>query len=259
MISGMFSFFLRIGIWHEKGEEIPTLTQLGLKLFYCICYMLYPISFLIGAITKETLDESAFLLEGFMVVTVLTVKIFMLVWKQKQIMQLLHGICVFSMRHDEESAFFNDKMEKFIKFVVAFSNSTIVAAVGVLIFPFIGKRKTFIVDLAFPLDWKTSEIGFWTAYIFYVTEMILTCLAINFSVIIWYLFLNCSLRYKILGAEIRNMGRIPPGGKKKLSEKQQHAIFYQDLVDSIESHLYLRKCVHVCGLLLILLFIFIVL
>ncbi|XP_037039737.1 putative odorant receptor 71a [Bradysia coprophila] len=238
VIDQMISFFRRIGIWH--GEDMPKMGQLRLKSFYSIYYLFFFISFSVGAIKKETVDESIFLAEVAVIVSVMTTKIWMLLWKQKQIMALLNRICVFSIRNDEEFAYFNDKVDRFVKFVIVFACATIVGSLGNAIFPFIGKEKKLIVDIAFPLDWKNSEIAFWMAYIFFVSENILSILAITLSVVIWYLLLHCSLRYKILGMEIRNMGRITSGGNGKMSVKKQKSLFYEDLVAAIKFHLHLR-------------------
>ncbi|XP_037039743.1 putative odorant receptor 71a [Bradysia coprophila] len=238
VIDQMTSFFHRIGIWH--GEDKPTVGQIRLKSFYCIHYLFFITSTSIGAITKETVDESIFLAEVSIALTVLTIKIWMLIWKQKQIMRLLDRICVFSIRNNEEFEFFTDKVEKFIKFVNVFMCATIVGSLGNSAFPFIGNERTIIVDFAFPMDWKNSEIGFWMAYIFFVFENILTFLPFSFSVIIWYLLLHCSLRYKILLTEMRNMGRITGGDKVKISEQEQKTIYHKDFAAAIEAHNHLR-------------------
>nr|QGW45400.1 odorant receptor 27 [Bradysia odoriphaga] len=219
---------------------MPTIGQLRLKSFYTIYHMFTFVSFSVGAIKSKTVDEGVFLAEVAIIVSVMTTKLWMLLWKQKQITRLLNRICVFSIRDDEQFTFFNDKVEKFVKFVMVFACATIVGSLGNTIFPFIGNNKKFVVDLAFPLDWKNSEIGFWMTYIFFVSENVLSFLAMTFSVIIWYLLLHCSLRYKILGTEMRNMGRITTGCKVKMSVKKQQAIFQKDLVAAIEHHLHLR-------------------
>ncbi|XP_037039745.1 odorant receptor 22a-like [Bradysia coprophila] len=241
VIDQLIFFCRRIGLWH--GEDIPTATQLGLKAFCCIYYCLLPISFGIGSITGETVDESIFLAELSILTTVLTVKIWMFLWNQKSITRLLNRICVFSIQNDEDFVFFNGKVEKFIKFVNVFACGTIVATLGCSIFPFIGKKKAFVMDFAFPLDSRNSEIGFWMAYSFFTSENVLTFLPLTFSVLIWYLLLQCSLRYKILGMEIRNLGRITGVGKVKMLEKEQQTIFNRDLVASIKAHLHLRELI----------------
>nr|QGW45415.1 odorant receptor 42 [Bradysia odoriphaga] len=241
VIDQTISIFRRMGFWH--GEDRPTASQLGLKLFYCIYYTLFPISFAVGIITNEIADEKIFLAEAGIIVVVLTVKIWMLLWKQQQIMGMLNRLCVFLIRSDEAFAFFNERVETFIKFVIAFACATIVGSCVNSIFPFIGNTRSLLIKIAFPLDYKNSEIGFWMAHIFFTTQNFVTLLGITFSVLIWYLLLHCSLRYEIIRMEIRNMGRITGGAKLKITEKERHTIFHQKLKESIEDHLHLRETI----------------
>ncbi|XP_037040293.1 odorant receptor 43a-like [Bradysia coprophila] len=156
-------------------------------------------------------------------------------------MGLLNRICVFTIRNDEDFAFFNVKVEKFIKFAIVFACATIAGVLGCIVFPFVGNEKSLILDIAFPLDWRNSEIGFWMAYIFFVTGLVLTLPAMAFSVLIWYLLLHCSLRYNVLGSEISNMGRAT--GNVKLLEKERQAIFKRNIVALIDAHLHLRRSI----------------
>ncbi|XP_037049379.1 odorant receptor 30a-like [Bradysia coprophila] len=239
VIDQMISMCRHIGLWHDEDDGL-TFIQFGLKSFYCVYYILFSISFAIGTISSETVDEGIFIAELSTIIVVLTVKIWLFLWKQKKIVRMLDRLCVFSIRNDEEFAFFNDKVEKFNKFVIAYVCGAIIGSLGCSGFPFIGKKKTFVVDFAFPLDYKNSEIGFWTANIFFTTENGLSFVALAFSITTWYLLLHCSLRYKILGMEIRKMGRVTVAGEGKMTETQKQKMFHQDLVTSIEAHLHLR-------------------
>ncbi|XP_037047893.1 odorant receptor 2a-like [Bradysia coprophila] len=241
VIDRTISVFRRMGFWH--GEDRPTASQLGLKSFYFCYYALFPISFAVGIITNETADESIFLAEAGIIVVVLAVKVWMLLWKQQQIMGMLKRLCVFSIRTDEAFTFFNEKVDTFIKFVIVFACATIVGSCVCSTFPFIGNTKSLLMKIAFPLDYKNSEIGFWMAHLFFTTENLVTLLGLTFSVFIWYLLLHCSLRYKILCMEIRNLGGITGGASLKMTEKQRHIIFHQRLLATIEAHQHLREII----------------
>ncbi|XP_037051440.1 odorant receptor 23a-like [Bradysia coprophila] len=235
-IAQMISLFRRMGLWH--GEDRPTVRQLVLKSFYCIYYLSFMISLSMGSYKAESVDETIFLAETALICAVLNIKNWMFLWKQTEIVEFLDRICVFTIRDEEGLAFFNDKVERFINFLKMCVYGTMCATLGCVVVPFLGSKKSLLVNIAFPLDWKNSEIGFWMAYIFIVTEYVIEILAITFSVIIWYLLLHCSIRYRILGMEMKNMGRT--AGKVKMSVNEQQAIFYQDLQASIEGHLHLK-------------------
>ena len=112
VIDQLISYYRRIGIWH--GEDTATVRQFRLKSICCIYYPFLFMSLSIGGITQETLDESIFTVEVSIDVLVVMVKMWILLWKQKEIIRLLNRICVFSIRNDEELAFFNEKVAKFI-------------------------------------------------------------------------------------------------------------------------------------------------
>ncbi|XP_037033346.1 putative odorant receptor 71a [Bradysia coprophila] len=232
----MISLFRRIGLWH--GEDRPTARQLVLKSFYCIYYLSFVISLLVGGFIADTVDESIFFAETSVICGVLNIKFWMFLWKQPEIVVLLDRICVFKIQIEEGFAFFNDTVEKYMKLLKMAVCGTLCTTLGCIVVPFVGSKRTFIVNIAFPLDWKSSEFGFWMAYIFNVTQYIMVFLAMAFSPIIWYLLLHCSLRYTILGIEMKNIGKT--AGNVKMSVKEQQAIFYQDLKVSIGGHLHLK-------------------
>nr|QGW45416.1 odorant receptor 43 [Bradysia odoriphaga] len=240
VINQMVSLFYYIGFWH-RGDE-PTARELRTKYFYCCYYLLFVVSLVAGAFTSENEGETIFLVELSIAAAVLTVKLWCLIWKQKQILYLLNQICIFSFRYEEDVGLFNVKLRKFRKFVISICIMAIIACFEVLVVPLIVSEKTLILEIGFPLDYKNSEIAFWIANSFILTETVLSIIATFFSVIIWYLLLSCSLRYTLLGSEMNKMGQIiSEETKNKISEKQNNTIFDQDLKALIDDHLHLKK------------------
>ncbi|XP_037050097.1 odorant receptor 94a-like [Bradysia coprophila] len=243
VIGLIISSFYLIGVWH-RGDK-PTVKEMRIKLCYCIYYLLFLLSMVVGAVTNERKDEAIFLGEVSMGVVVLCANLWLLIWKQNEILNLLNRICVFSIRSDDEYNVFSDKVRIFIKFVLVFVIGTIVAgflaSVGLTFF---GSEKTLFYKIAFPLDYESSEIALWIATAFVFTEIVLTLISAIFFVIIWYLLLICALRYKVLGSELRNMGRVGSENKNvKMTETQSHIHFYEDLKTAINAHLHLRELV----------------
>lgn len=227
VINRKISWFRLFGFWHPGNE--PTARKWRLKFFYCIYHPLFCLSLGTGAITNENRDKSIFLTEIFIAMSVISVKLWTLVWKQRQIEELLDGICVFSIRDDNDFSVFNKKLEKFMNFTVAFSFSMVFGCfLEAAILPFLGNERTLFFNIAFPFDWRNNEIAFWMANIFIFTQMFIVAHTALFSVIIWYLLLNCALRYEVLGSEVTKMG-------------YQQNSFLQDLSASIGGHLRLRK------------------
>lgn len=96
------------------------------------------------------------------------------------------------------------------------------------------------MNVAFPLDWKNNEIAYWMANAFFFTEITLTILSVLFSVIIRSLLISSSLRYEILGCQIRNMGTTNKMPKKRKTLQVEN-LFLKDLIAAINSHQHTEK------------------
>ena len=206
-IALIISFFYLIGFWH-RGEK-PTVKEIRLKLFYCIYYALFFLSIVVGAIINEEMDQSIFLAELSMGVGVMCLQLWLLIWKQNEILNLLNRVSVFSIQDDDDHDVFTEKVRGFMKFVFVFMTTLTTADFLMsVVYPLVGSERTLFIEIAFPLDYKNSDIAFFIAAVWFFTETFLTMSVIYFSVIIWYVLLICALRYEILGSELKRMGQI---------------------------------------------------
>lgn len=213
----------------------------------------------IGAIKSEDMNRSVFTAGNTLGVFVATVKYWFLISKQYQILDLLNRVCVFSIRSADNCKIFNDKLTGFAFVFVFFVNLTLTASLGSIAATFFGNERSFVAEMAFPLDYRNNEIAFWIAAIFFIGAVFLMIFPHFFSVIIWYLLLVCTLRYEILGNELKNMGRMDKNighekdfirrltktTKEKMTERQTVNEFSKDLKNSVAAHLHLRECVTV--------------
>lgn len=243
-INRLIFVLYRIGFWHYEGSN--TSTEFGMKSFYSVYYSLFTITLALGAVQSENLSEAIFAAQISIAVGVLAVKLWILVWKQRRILEMLSRICVFSIRYEEDFIFFNKKLEKFMSFVTTFLSASVTAVVIELgVFPFIsGSERNLIFNIEFMLfDWRKNEFNYWIAYIFLCTELWFSLIAIVFSVFVWYSMLLCSLRYEVLGREIRKMGSKIGNGKEDIitAGMEKENLFLTDLRKSILDHLHLRR------------------
>lgn len=239
----LIRFFYRIGFWH-KGDT-PTTKERAIKLFYCVYFFLLVISSTIGAISNENVVESVFLAEVSIVSAVLSVKLWCLMWKQNRIQDLLQ-VCVFSVRNDGQAHSINKKLGRFIKFVIALFCAGITASCfGCIVVPLVKSERAIILKFGFPLDWLNSGIAFWIANALFLLSLVIAMIAYLFSATIWYIMLNYSVRYGIVGDELRQMGEVNATGEVKISDKEKQNHFLEDLKASIDIHLQLTKYGHV--------------
>ncbi|XP_037045318.1 odorant receptor 4-like isoform X2 [Bradysia coprophila] len=228
----VISLFYRMGIWH-RGDQ-PTVKEIRIKFFYSGFH----------ALTNDRRDKSIFLADVAIGVAVLSVKLWMLMWNQKNILHLLNRVCVFSIQDDNDYKFFDDKLKGFVQFAFTFIVIvTFDGSLSTLVLSLLGSEKTLYMEIAFPLDYKHNEIAFWIATTFIFTEFLLTIFAFIFTTIIWYFLLICSLRYKLLGNDLKNMGRISENNNKKIREEEVDNNFLKSLITLIGAHLHLKELI----------------
>jgi len=232
-VNQITALFYIIGLWH-RGDE-PTVTETRIKCFYSFFYLLFPISLLGGAIKTDNKDDAIFLIETGIICIVLFVKFLYLIWKQKDILNLLHRIGDYSAADHKEFTSINDKLNIFMKIMNFFYLSALFFAslitFGVPIVSF--ERKLFF-NIAFPFDWKNNETAYWAAVVFLFIEATLTAISLLFSILMWYLMINCSLKYKVLGNQLRNLGVIRTGNGVILEVGTQK-LYQRDLIAGIKS------------------------
>ncbi|XP_037030722.1 odorant receptor 94a-like [Bradysia coprophila] len=244
LITLIMSLYYRISVWHRGN--IPTAKEIRIKLFYWVFYLLFLLSLMVGAITNEKVEKKIFLVEVSIEVATLFVKLSFLIWKQSKICDLAYRVCVFSIQDDDDYATFNNKLKKFAKWSGIFAIATSLGAfLSAVLIPFMGTEKTLFLEIGFFLDWKNSDIVFWIAAFFLFVQSLASVMISSFSVIIWYLLFVCSLRYEVLGSELKNLGQNSGIRAKKL--EKNHVNFLDDLKTSIDTHLYLMGLTNELG------------
>ncbi|XP_037024575.1 odorant receptor 94b-like [Bradysia coprophila] len=240
VISLLISIFFLSGVW-QRGTK-NTVRDIPIKSFSCSYHVLFVLSLLMGAIKNREMEKSIFLALVAIGSAILSIRLWLLIWKQNQILDLLNRICVFSIRNDADFKHFNEKLKGFMTFVLLFFVAvTFVDATAGIVFPLITRGQSLYLEIAFPLDYRNSDIGRLAANFFLFTEIVLSYIATIFSIVIWYLLLICSLRYNMLGSDLRNMGRCNEKRKLKVAEHHMQNNFLNDLRSSIEAQLHLRE------------------
>lgn len=148
----------------------------------------------------------------------------------------------YSIRNGRDAKRINRKLKHFMIFVkVFFSCSVLIAICALLIVPFLGTERKLFFNIGFPLDWQHNNFAYWIAFIFILTEVFLSAISVLFSVMMWYLLLNCGLRFEVLGQDLCNMGMVAEvvdetGNKCMISKAEKENQFSKDLVAAIQTH-----------------------
>lgn len=235
LINSIIETYHRFGFCH-RGDE-ATVKETIIKLFYSIYYIVFIISLMSGGYISEDIDESIFLFEAGIIASVVLAKLFYLIWKKKEVLELLNWICVYSIEDHGQFNLVKGKLKSFRKlltfaiFLLYFTNFCMS-----LIVPFVGNEKKVFVNFGFPMDYTNNVVGFWLAFTFFATEMAVTSFGMMFHALTWYIMFNCSLRYEVLGHRIQTMGviRTEDTNEQEISDIEKQNLFYRDLVATIE-------------------------
>lgn len=229
----IFQYFEWIGLWYRVNDGGVKATCV--KIFYSIFYLLFVVSIFGGAIATDNSDEAIFMLLATIMIIVILTKLLHIIWKKNDIVELMGQMCVHSIEHQSEFDDINTDLNGKMKFIKVFWYvSYFEAIIATTIAPFVTKERELFLNIAFPLDWKNNEIGFWAGFFFIIAEAILTTTAILFSVIESYLMMNCKIKYDVLGNRLRNLGAIPES-QRKISQREKENLYLRDLVAAIES------------------------
>lgn len=198
-----------------------------------------------GAFLTNDIKESLFLCEIGIGTIVVMVKLFYLLWQKEKIFEFLHDSIVNdSILQHSDNVEINKKKQNFMKFADVY---LFMIAIAVILFifsalPIFSIQKKLPLYITFSWNSKHDVIIYWMAYVFATWAILLSSASTVISVIIWYIMLNYSIKYQLLGNQFRNLGSIeatvqlrenPNGGKGNL--------FVQDLIGVVRTHQYLSE------------------
>lgn len=226
--------------------------QRRLKLFYLIYYCLFPISLMAGVVTCDDTHKKIFSVWGIIMSLVLLIKLWIIVWRRDEILELLNGICDYCIDDRETFYAINNKLNNFMKsvtvLVIIFLSGSIFICLGApLVNRIISTERTLFLPIGFPLDWKRNHFAYGMVLLFICTEVTISTLSLLFSVIIWYLLANCGWRYEVLGQQMKKLSEIPVDemeeGEHQVSDDDKDTLYLQNLVEVITLRNDLKGCV----------------
>lgn len=233
----IIALLYRTGFWHRNDEE--TVKERRVKKFYAIYHCLLPVSFLAGIFAPENSpNDKICLTEEAIIGIVLYMKLLCLIWRKQKILEHLTQICEYHIDDRETFMKINNKLNNLMKFVKLLFTCVVCGICMVFVASVVGAERTLFVKIGFPLDWRRSEFGYWTAFIFVLIEGIISAISVLFSVLVWYLMANCCWRYEVLGNQIERLGELrvdESSDELKVSDAQKNVWYQEDLIETIES------------------------
>lgn len=186
-------------------------------------------------------DEYIFLTVAAMINGVIVHRMANIIWKKNEILTFVRELGKHPIEHEGDFIQVNIKLENFIKFAKAFIMMCVIGVTFALFVPVISSEKKLVFNIALPPQWKSNEVAFWMAHLYSVLGCTYSSHSLLLSVIIWYLMINCAIKYEILGNQLRNLGVQ----KKDVSKEDVQKLMLQKLIAAIKIHIKLKR--YNCG------------
>nr|QGW45401.1 odorant receptor 28 [Bradysia odoriphaga] len=218
MLQGILKLFYQLGIW--QSDKLSNFCKVGIKLFY--------ISFVQAAVMAA----------------VMYLKFMYILFKKQEILEFLNDpIVVHSIENREEYDQINKKIAKFMRFVRPYFLAICVTAVLLIVI----KLPIFTTNRGLPFfisfSWNDSEIIYWLTYLVISVLMVLYGIVNFFSALIWYIMLNYSIEYQLLGNKLKNLGAAKnQTQKERISVAETHKCV-ENVIFLIKAHRNLTETV----------------
>ncbi|XP_037033998.1 odorant receptor 94a-like [Bradysia coprophila] len=246
----IMKLFCRMGIWQSDDES--HFRRIGKKLSYTFFSALFPIFFASNAFLCTDRSESILSVLVAIITSVIYVKFLYLLYKKPEILAFLSDqTVVHSIENHEEYDRMNEKIKKFIGFVRPYCVAVFATVPLLLVWklPMFSADKTLPYFISF--SWNDSEIIYWLAYMFLSLQTPLYVIANLFTPLVWYIMLNYSIEYELLGNKFRKlgMGKKTDGTRSKNQKNlivSQRSMFDEDLIVLIKAHRKLAETIERC-------------
>lgn len=240
LIQRIIGFYYTFHIWQSVNES--RLWKFIRVLIFLFCTISYPVALAAGGGQVSTdLGDSIFLLTLAIVVAVLEFKGFYIFFRQDDILNLVNGTCIQSVPNNEHLLHrVNKKLDILSKCCVIFIVLSVALTLFIIILssPLISHKMPF--NIWFPLDYNGNNTAHWIAHCFVLINEFFVLIVSPLSTMTWYIMLNCSIKYDILGYRFQNLG-LTTGSKQLNSNAKNLDMFEFELIECIQMHIQLEK------------------
>lgn len=220
-----------MGIWCRREESGIRAT--ARKTFYLVYFIVFQVYLVTSVFLVDDKNESTFLIEIEIIYLVVMVKAIYLLWKNKEISEFLYY--PMNAHSDEFSIEFRkyfehgNKMETLMKFVHVYMPMVLVADAFVCFSPIFYTKRMLPFFVVYSLNIKYSDALYYVMYAYIMLALIFAFVFNLTSVLIWYITINYSIVYEVLGNQLRKLG---VNGDKN----QERSLYLQNLISAINVH-----------------------
>lgn len=230
-ISRILNVFYVCGMW-QKGKE-NSFREFIRKSAFRLWSTSLAVSYASEAFQNPDISDAIYSGVCAIISLVLIVKLENILNKKKEIDEFLRQLCEHTSFTDEKSFRKTDgKLNQFVKLVNIFLILIALGILSLLVAPLFTSEKKLPIYVWLPFGWNNTKIGYWISYVYLICTMSYSMIPISFTAIIWYIMLNCSVKYKLLEEQLRNIDAT-------ITDMQQQCD--RKIVSLIKSHLYIKE------------------
>lgn len=208
-----------------------------------IFYLSFVISVLTGVFLSDDKNESIFLVAVSVAAVVIIVKLKYILCEQEDITKFIQNTGTHLLEDEVYFLQITKKINFLMKFATFFTCTTFVGITPlfILYLPIFSVEKRLPLNIGFPFDWRTSEIAYWIAYFYTIFNFMITIFCLLLNVIIWYLMINCAIKYETLGNQFRGVSKTKATGERDKNISDAVMSFTEKLIDLIKNHRNLQE------------------
>lgn len=231
--------FYALKLWNI--DEKATFYETGVKLFHFVFYVSFVSSFVVRICLTDNGDEFVVFTVLFIIAGVHIFRLDYIISKKRETLKLIFELGIHSTNNVEKFHKVEHTLANCMNFVKCFISVCLIVPLLFFTFPLIFNGK-MLINFAFPLDGKSNWISFWIKNLFLVVGCLYAILCFLISVIIWYLMVNCAIKYDLLGDQLRNMGVVVETKTLKILKKAtQPNSFMKSFIEAIQTHQKVNK------------------
>ncbi len=245
IISQIIASLTFLGLWEKDGQFF--IIKWLKKLIYCLICSFFCVALLWGSYLSDNTNESFFLTAAAIAALLHIAKLISVLTKKDQILYFLNDICAHSFSDFVEFNEVQERLNNFAKFGYANIFIAISGIVGfhIVTLPIFSTEVALPISIGFPLDWKKNRVNYWLAHSFVASGILAVTIVYFFTMVYWYIMLNCSIKYKILGNQIRALGQTTPTTettcKNGVSPMEKNQLLSKCFVHLVRSHRNIQK------------------
>lgn len=224
-ISRIIALFYGLGIWeNDRGENY--IWKSTRRILYALYYVAFFLSIVYCALFSNDVGRRSFMWAIAIAILIITIKMLYLLWKKDEIVNFLYDPIVRHRELNKEEFVEVDgklrKIEMFNRFYTLVLSLTDVLLI-LFALPFTGKKTLpLFIDFDLHTGYDAIDLIIYCVAFVFLAGALFLCITYNcLMLFIWYIMLNYSIEYKLLGNQLKRLyGRT----------------YQQGLLDSIVAH-----------------------